>query len=74
MAVRNGRENSRPEKGRRKRKWVRFRRAGLLVCCLGCWDGAFVSSLGLVPDDSFSELPLEVAGAIFDNRGCVSGR
>lgn len=36
---RKGRENSRPEKGRRKRRWVRLRRVGLLVWWTGCNGG-----------------------------------
>ena len=31
VAVRKGRENSRPEKGTRKRKWSALRREGLFV-------------------------------------------
>jgi hypothetical protein len=60
VAVRNGRENSRPEKGRRKRRWVMLRRAGWLVYLR--WLGAHLVFLafefgGL--DVSTDELPDE---------------
>lgn len=73
MAVRKGRENSRPENGRRKRRWVRLRSIGLLVCCFG-WTGAVDLSLPLDFDGSFSEVPIAPGNAIFESRGCVSGR
>ena len=45
VVIRNGRENSRPEKGRRKRRCVRFKIQGWFVC--GC---AFSGVVDLEPE------------------------
>lgn len=88
VAVRKGSENSMPEKGRRKRKWIRLRTDGLFVCFRRLW-GVFavprVVGVAVVVWCSAREASLVDAFVLLSaaakssrtssvNRGCVSGR